>query len=313
MSNLKGTPYERQDKPRTLKDNVLLAIGAVTLFPVRAFLIISILLLGWPITKIFVLLAVQKTRKNECVGGWKRRLYLLTMYPLFWGLSLGLGCWRIRVHRSTTGPQDGERPFAPVIVSNHISYADIPLLMLLELPSIVAKSDTAAIPFIGFYARAWQCVFVDRSGKVPSVDLIRQRQIDINKNKDAGWPRLAIFAEGTTTNGRSLIQFQRGGFMSGLPVQPYVLSYRSYSWFSPAFESMNGLPHLFYTLSTLGFAVDILELPVYVPSEEERANPALYAENVRKAMGTYAKMPLADTNCWDKLALLGRGVHRKVE
>jgi lysophosphatidylcholine acyltransferase/lyso-PAF acetyltransferase len=36
---------------------------------------------------------------------------------------------------------------------------------------------------------------------------------------------LSFFSEGTTTNGRSLLNFKSGAFSPGLPVQPVVLRF----------------------------------------------------------------------------------------
>lgn len=47
-----------------------------------------------------------------------------------------------------------------------------------------------------------------------------QRKASCNK-----FPRVLLFPEGTTTNGRFLISFQRGAFVPGFPIQPVVIRY----------------------------------------------------------------------------------------
>ncbi len=44
-------------------------------------------------------------------------------------------------------------------------------------------------------------------------------------NHPTGFPHLLIFPEGTTTNGQQLLEFQRGAFATGKPVQPMLLRY----------------------------------------------------------------------------------------
>jgi len=39
------------------------------------------------------------------------------------------------------------------------------------------------------------------------------------------FPRVLLFPEGTTTNGRFLLSFQMGAFIPGYPIQPVVVRY----------------------------------------------------------------------------------------
>ena len=45
-----------------------------------------------------------------------------------------------------------------------------------------------------------------------------------------------------------------------------------------------------------------MQLPVYVPSEEERKDPALYAANVRQYMLKYSKLTPSESTYQDKMA-----------
>ena len=68
-------------------------------------------------------------------------------------------------------------------------------------------------------------------------------------------------------------------------MQPVVLAYGrrprapQLSW-----ETIEAPRHIFLVLSTLFATAHIVELPMYHPSGEERADPALYARNVRRYM-----------------------------
>nr|XP_014353484.1 PREDICTED: lysophosphatidylcholine acyltransferase 1 [Latimeria chalumnae] len=104
-----------------------------------------------------------------------------------------------------------------------------------------------------------------------------------------------IFPEGTCTNRSCLITFKPGAFIPGVPVQPVVLRYPNkmdtitWTWQGPgAFEI------LWLTLCQFHNFVEIEFLPVYVPSEEEIKNPALYANNVRRIMAKALKVPVTD-------------------
>lgn len=52
------------------------------------------------------------------------------------------------------------------------------------------------------------------------------------------------------------------------------------------FSSLWQMRHLFLLLSQFVNHMEVIKLPVYYPSEEEKADPRLYANNVRKLMAT---------------------------
>ena len=70
--------------------------------------------------------------------------------------------------------------FAPVVVSNHSSWADILIMCVLYMPGFVAKADVQKVPIIGFLADCMECLYVQRRGdrgapsnflgKAPSAD-----------------------------------------------------------------------------------------------------------------------------------------------
>jgi len=99
------------------------------------------------------------------------------------------------------------------------------------------------------------------------------------------WPQIMIFPEGTCTNRTSLIQFKPGAFYPGVPVQPVCIRYPNkvdtvtWTWRGPDVFIL-----IWRTLAQFHNFVEIEFLPVYVPSEEEKKNPKLFALNVQKIM-----------------------------
>ena len=55
--------------------------------------------------------------------------------------------------------------------------------------------------------------------------------------------------QGTTTNGRCLLNFKTGAFLAGAPVQPVVVRYSKGGRIAPAWESMNAIWHVFLMLA----------------------------------------------------------------
>ncbi|CAM9547497.1 unnamed protein product [Choristocarpus tenellus] len=107
------------------------------------------------------------------------------------------------------------------------------------------------------------------------------------------FPRVLIFPEGTCTNQRALITFKHGPFYPGHPVQPVVVRYHfqsmdpSYPAVSP---SLGGLA--LRVMCQVFNCMEVEYLPVYVPSAQDKANAAVYAENVQKYMANSLGVPV---------------------
>ncbi|TVU18957.1 hypothetical protein EJB05_35080 [Eragrostis curvula] len=106
-------------------------------------------------------------------------------------------------------------------------------------------------------------------------------------------------SEGTTTNGDYLLPFKTGAFLAKAPVQPVILRY-PYKRFNPAWESMSGARHIFLLLCQFVNYLEVIHLPVYYPSEQEKDDPKLYANNVRKLMAVEGNLILSDLGLAEK-------------
>ncbi|KAG9156931.1 hypothetical protein Leryth_015516 [Lithospermum erythrorhizon] len=114
------------------------------------------------------------------------------------------------------------REVAPIVVSNHVSYIE-PIFFFYELfPTIVASESHDSMPLVGTIIRAMQVIYVNRFSQ-PS----RKQAVNEIKRKASSkrFPRVLLFPEGTTTNGRCLLSFQLGAFIPLYPVQPVVVRY----------------------------------------------------------------------------------------
>ncbi|MED6171785.1 Lysophospholipid acyltransferase lpeat2 [Stylosanthes scabra] len=114
------------------------------------------------------------------------------------------------------------REVAPIIVSNHVSYIE-PIFYFYELfPTIVASESHDALPFVGTIIRAMQVIYVDRFSPSSRKHAVKEIKRRASCNR---FPRVLLFPEGTTTNGRNLISFQLGAFIPGYPIQPVIVRY----------------------------------------------------------------------------------------
>lgn len=110
-----------------------------------------------------------------------------------------------------------------MIVCNHVSWIDIPLVGAALTSRFVAKSDIQHWPMIGFIARAIGTFFIRRGtgGSKPLLDKLRPHL--------ARGGSVVIFPEGTTTSGHDVLPFHPRLFQAALdcqaPVQPVALRY----------------------------------------------------------------------------------------
>ncbi|KAI0493950.1 hypothetical protein KFK09_024080 [Dendrobium nobile] len=159
------------------------------------------------------------------------------------------------------------REVAPVVVSNHVSYVE-PIFFFYELfPTIVASESHDTLPFVGTIIRAMQVIYVDRfspSSRKNAVNEIKRKASCNN------FPRVLLFPEGTTTNGRFLISFQNGAFIPSLPIQPVVVRY-PFVHFDQSWGQISLAKLMFKMFTQFQNFMEVEYLPVIFPCEEETA------------------------------------------
>nr|XP_043624467.1 lysophospholipid acyltransferase LPEAT2-like [Erigeron canadensis] len=172
------------------------------------------------------------------------------------------------------------REIAPILVSNHVSYID-PIFFFYELfPTIVASESHDSMPFVGTIIRAMQVIYVNRFSHQS-----RKHAVNEIKRKAASdrFPRLLLFPEGTTTNGRLLISFQHGAFIPGYPIQPVVVRYPhvhfDQSWGHIALGTL-----MFRMFTQFHNFMEVEYLPVVSPSENHKENAVCFAEKTGRSM-----------------------------
>uniref|UniRef100_A0AAQ5ZLB4 Phospholipid/glycerol acyltransferase domain-containing protein n=1 Tax=Amphiprion ocellaris TaxID=80972 RepID=A0AAQ5ZLB4_AMPOC len=256
-----------------------IALMSVTVFPVRLLLVSFLMLLAWPFA-----FAASLGRSEFVIEpqSWWRRLVDLCLRVIMRAMWFCGGFHWIKVKGERAAPSE-----APILTAApHSTYFDaIPVTM--TMCSIVAKLESASIPVWGTLISYIRPVFVFRSdqhSRRKTVEEIKRRAQSGGK-----WPQIMIFSEGTCTNRSGLILFKAGAFIPGLPVQPVILRYP------------NKLDTVTWTWQGPGY------LPIYTPSEEEKKNPALFANNVRKLMAKALELPLTDLSFDDREISLSQG------
>lgn len=111
-----------------------------------------------------------------------------------------------------------------LIVANHISWLDVFVINAVLPAAFVAKDDIRAWPLFGWLAAKNDTIFLRRGSRGHA------RQINETVASLLGTGReVAVFPEGTTTDGRSLLHFHAAliqpALAAGRPVLPVALSY----------------------------------------------------------------------------------------
>jgi 1-acyl-sn-glycerol-3-phosphate acyltransferase len=114
---------------------------------------------------------------------------------------------------------------AKLLVSNHVSWLDIAALhAVLSEARFVSKSDVKHWPLIGTLVAGAGTLFIERESKRDALRVVHQ-MADALRAGDT----VAVFPEGTTGDGRTLLPFHANllqpAVTTGVPVQPVVLRY----------------------------------------------------------------------------------------
>lgn len=152
-----------------------------------------------------------------------RRDEQIERYRRWWaGRMLHAAGAQVELARGAPGPAAGAR----LVVANHRSMLDTPLLLRLFGGHFLSQVEVSRMPVLGTAARASGAVFVDRTNPNSRVSAIRA----MRRLLDAG-RTLIVFPEGTTFLGDEVRAFQTGAFIlsQGVEVIPVGLAYDHHS------------------------------------------------------------------------------------
>ena len=106
-----------------------------------------------------------------------------------------------------------------LIVSNHISWLDIPVIFSLKPITFVSASDVKTWPIIGMLAKISGAIFVDRNRKSSLVEVIQAMNHHFKNEKQS----ICIFPEGITSNGYQVLPFKSNLFQSAFESNKLLL------------------------------------------------------------------------------------------
>jgi 1-acyl-sn-glycerol-3-phosphate acyltransferase len=193
-----------------------------------------------------------------------------------------------QIDRAVSDKFDKKDPF--MIVSNHIAFFD-PSIIVHEFGecSFVVKEALSRAPIVGVLLIQLKTLFAGKGGVVDEIKKrVEKYYLTSQKSK------FLIYPEGTTTNGDYMLHFHDGAFLPGSPIQPVVTRYK-FKNFSPGWVG-DDWPYFKHLFSQLNNHLVIVHFPPYIPNQEERTNPKLFALNVRRAMAELSNI-YAEKDC----------------
>jgi len=125
------------------------------------------------------------------------------------------------------------------------------------------------------------------------------------------FPRLLLFPEGTTTNGKVLISFQLGAFIPGYPIQPVVVRY-PHVHFDQSWGNISLLMLMFRMFTQFHNFMEVEYLPVIYPNENQKQNAVRLSKKTSNAIATSLNV-VQTSHSYGDLMILNRASELKLE
>ena len=92
---------------------------------------------------------------------------------------------------------------ATLVLANHVSWIDIPVIGSLHPLSFIAKAEVERWPIVGAFARLQRSVFIDRKRRQATAEVNHMVAHRLRKGE-----AIVLFAEGTTGDGNRVLPFR---------------------------------------------------------------------------------------------------------
>lgn len=234
-----------QVRPTSLID--LIEFGLRFSLRLVGFLVIVVMFF---MTNVPILLVTRGERRQRII------MNVCQYYSKLWNFI-----FNVHVHKNIDGLEHGPC----MIVSNHLSYLDIPVIASVAPCLFITSVEIKNTPVLGHICQAAACLFVERRNRLK----INSEISEIRDALKAGL-NITIFPEGTSTNGSHILPFKKSllhaSVGSGARIVPICLNYTHVSgevintksrdsvcWYG----DMSFLPHFVRFLSLKRLDVEI--------------------------------------------------------
>jgi 1-acyl-sn-glycerol-3-phosphate acyltransferase len=170
-----------------------------------------------------------------------------------------------------------------LIVSNHVSFLDIFVINAVSPSIFVSKDDVKTWPLVGWLATKAETIFIERGSRRAAHRTQETMVSFLNEQR-----RIAIFPEGTTSNGDSISPFHAALFQSAVeadaPVRCLHLAYKTadgFATYAPAYIGEISLPRCLWQIVTSEpFSAHVSFLTTIAPPHPDRRHLAHRAHQV---------------------------------
>lgn len=293
-----------------------MVVGVFTILPIRLFLLVvpstvSWFYLKW-ISRDMTFPVNYCSWEKEPLWPLEKRKRAHRVMQFFHRFTLwGFGVYWINVKKRKTISDEAKI----CVIAPHTSLADGTCAQVLRCFTGVGALPELTRPVTGTIFKALEYVWVDyenHASRKSCVEATLQRAVL------PAWKDIlqTFMVEGTTHGGNALCQFKKGPFLPGQPVQAVVVElpewidvvlgntgrartrkrgagWGGWTYNTPVWQI------LLYQLTVLWQPCTIHIMPVYHPSEEEKNNPTLFANNVRAQCVKYTNFDSCDMNQLD--------------
>ena len=173
--------------------------------------------------------------------------------------------------------QGTPHPGAKLLVANHISWLDILAIDAIAPARFVSKSEVRHWPLLGWLVTASGTLYIERARPRDALRVVHQMAAAMQAGDT-----LAVFPEGTTTDGHALLPFHanllQGAIATATPVQPVALRFFDpENAISPAVEFLDDttlLQSVWRVVCAQGLGVRIHMLPTLEVAHADRRHLA---------------------------------------
>lgn len=129
---------------------------------------------------------------------------------------------RIHIQLEVVGPRHIGGPL--LLVANHISWLDITVLHATRFCRFVAKAQLRRWPILGTLASAIGTLYIERESRRDAQRVVHHMAESLRRGDV-----LAVFPEGTTSDGQSLLPFHanllQAAISTNVPIQPVAIEF----------------------------------------------------------------------------------------
>ncbi len=130
-------------------------------------------------------------------------------------------CWVLGVRVTVEGVVPGP---PCLLVSNHLSYVDVPVIASVFPSRFVAKAEVRSWPIVGWSCRLAEMLFVDRTSRPDARRVADEIRVAIESGDN-----VVVFPEGTSTAGHRVAPFRSpllaSAAAAGVPVHFSAIGY----------------------------------------------------------------------------------------